>query len=126
MHTDARSGGKKSCLKIVILLPLLLMHWEIGFACGGGYVLDGTVVETGQGVVISVDKKNKQVTIAHEAVPYILKKGKTHFAVAGPKVLEEAMANMGSRVVFEIRVSKGDTVIAHIEPKKSSDNQNQR
>ena len=100
------------------LILILLAHWDIGLACGGGYVLDGTVIETGYGIVISVDQKNETVTLDHEAIQYVLKKGNTSFAVVGPKVLEEAVATRGVRVMFEIRISKGDTVITHIEPKK--------
>ena len=107
---------KYLCAAALILVSLT--HWSIGLACGGGYVLDGTVIETGYGIVISVDQKNETVNLDHEAIPYILNKGKASFAVVGPKVLEEAVAARGVRVMFDIRISKGDTVITHIEPKK--------
>jgi hypothetical protein len=96
-------------------LTVSMLHSEPGITCGGGYASDGTVVESGYGTVVAIDQADGTVTLEHGATPYILKAGRSRFPVAGPNVLEEAVAAAGNRVRFEIRVSKGDTTIDHIE-----------
>lgn len=113
-----RAAGKLRAMKRMVnlaFLTVLMLHGELGVACGGGYALDGTVVESGYATVVSVDRAGATVTLDHGATPYVLKEGRTRFPVAGPNVLEEAVAAARNRVRFEIRVSKGDTAIAHIE-----------
>ena len=96
-------------------LTVSMLHSEPGITCGGGYASDGTVVESGYGTVVAIDQAAGTVTLEHGATPYILKAGRTRFPVVGPSVLEEAVAAAGNRIRFEIRVSKGDTTIDHIE-----------
>lgn len=113
-----RAAGKPRAMKYFVslaFLAVLTLRSEPGVTCGGGYASDGTVVERGHGTVVSVDRAGKTVTLDHGATPYVLKAGRTRFPVAGPEVLEEAVAAAKNRVRFEIRVSKGDTAIAHIE-----------
>lgn len=115
LRDEIRSGKPRAMKRFVSLafLTVLMLHGESGVACGGG--VDGTVVESGYAAVVSVDRAGATVTLDHGATPYILKEGRTRFPVAGPNVLEEAVAAARNRVRFEIWVSKGDTAIAHIE-----------
>ena len=125
--TDRGNGdwaaGKPRAMKQFVSLAclmVLILHSEPGFTCGGGYVLDGTVVESGYGTVVSIDRAGGTVTLDHGATPYILKEGRTRLPVAGPNVLVEAVAAARNRVRFEIRVSKGDTAIVHIHIENAS------
>lgn len=107
-------------LNAVVLLISITAIWQKGMACGGGYVLDGTVIETGYGVVLSVDRENETVTIDHEAIQYVLKKGRTRFLIVGEKVLEEAAEANDNQIMFELMISAGEMRIAHIQLKNSS------
>lgn len=111
-----RAAGKLRAMKRMVnlaFLTVLMLHGEPGITCGGGS--DGAVVESGYGTVVSINRAGGTVTLDHGATPYVLKKGRTRLPVVGPDVLEEAVAAARKRVRFEIRVSKGDTTITHIE-----------
>lgn len=115
---DETRPGKPQALRRFLSLAFwtaLMLHSAPGATCGGGRASDGTVVESGYGTVAAIDRADGTVTLEHGGTPYILKAGRTRLPVAGPNVLEEAADAARNRVRFEIRVSKGDTAIAHIE-----------
>jgi len=108
----------------IAMLAVFMLHSEPGVAsggdyiinaCGGGYIINGTVVESGYGKIVSVDRENGAVTLDHGATLHVLKEGQTRFPLARPDVLDDRVAVVGNQVRFEIRVSKGDIVITHIE-----------
>jgi hypothetical protein len=126
MHNFALIDNFKTRSRFASLamLAVFMLHSEssIAFgngyiinACGGGYVINGTVVESGYGKIVSVDRENRTVTLDHGATLYVLKEGQTRFPLARPNVLDDRVAVVGNWVRFEIRVSKGDIAITHIE-----------
>jgi hypothetical protein len=115
-------SGRYSASIAVLAVFMLYSESSIAFgngyiinACGGGYVINGTVVESGYGKIVSVDRKNGTVTLDHGATLYVLKEGQTRFPIASLDVLDDRVSVVGSWVRFEIRVSKGDIAIIHIE-----------
>lgn len=117
MRDETRPGKPQALRRFLSLAfwTVLMLHSASGATCGGGRASDGTVVESGYGTVAAIDRADGTVTLEHGGTPYILKAGRTRLPVAGPDVLEEAAGAANNPVRFEVRVSKGDTTIDHIE-----------
>ena len=109
------AGGLGAFIRLACLAvaAAILLHARPSVACGGGSVR--SVVETGLGVVVSVDLGSGTVTLDHAGTPYVLKAGRSRLAAGAPGVLDDAAAAEGKRIKFELLVAEGNTTIVHIE-----------